>query len=72
MAAFALDSAQPDTILARIQRHIESYNALPSIPYELSFSTGIVQCDPTSDLTLSDYLTLADQQMYKKKMVRSG
>jgi diguanylate cyclase (GGDEF)-like protein len=66
-AAFAVESAQPDAILARIQQHIESYNAGQSLPYELSFSTGIVQCDPSSDLVLSDYLVLADQQMYEKK-----
>lgn len=66
-AAFALDSSQPGAVLARIQRHIESYNAHQSLPYELSFSTGIVQCDPSSDLTLPDYLALADQQMYEKK-----
>lgn len=66
-AAFALDSAQPDAILARIQRHIKIYNTRQSLPYEISFSTGIVRCDPSSDLTLSDYLELADQQMYKDK-----
>lgn len=66
-AAFAIDSAQPDVILARIQRHIESYNTRQSLPYELAFSTGIVQCDPSSGLTLPDYLVLADQQMYEKK-----
>ena len=71
-AAFALDSAQPDVILARIQRHIESYNTHQSLPYEISFSTGIIQCDPSSDLTLSDYLVLADQKMYEKKKNSPG
>lgn len=33
----------------------------------ISFSTGIVQCDRPSDSTLSDYLALADKQMYEQK-----
>lgn len=66
-AAFTLDTAQPDAILARIQENIKilSKSAAPSYP--ISFSIGIVQCDPASDLSLSDYLSLADRQMYARK-----
>ena len=28
---------------------------------------GIVQCNPSSDLTLADYLALADKWMYEQK-----
>jgi diguanylate cyclase (GGDEF)-like protein len=66
-AAFALDSAQPDAVLARIQRHIDNYNTSQTLPCQIAFSTGIVQCDPSSDMTLSDYLALADRQMYEQK-----
>lgn len=66
-AAFTLDSAQPQAILARIQHNIESWAMPATSPVRVSFSTGIVQCDPASGLTLSDYLALADGQMYAQK-----
>ena len=68
-AAFTLGSTQPQVILARIQENIEALRQ-SSLPYQISFSTGIVQCDPSSDLTLSDYLALADKQMYEQKKGR--
>ena len=66
-AAFTLDTAQPDVILARIQENMKKFSQSAALPYPISFSIGIVQCDPTSDLTLSDYLSLADRQMYAHK-----
>jgi diguanylate cyclase (GGDEF)-like protein len=69
-AAFTLDAAQPQVILARIQENIEAFRLHASLPYQISFSTGIVRCDPSSDLTLSDYLSLADKQMYEQKKER--
>lgn len=69
-AAFTLDAAIPEVILARIQENIESFDQRSSRPYRVSFSTGIVQCDPSSDLALSDYLALADKQMYEQKKER--
>ena len=70
-AVFTLDSAQPEAILARIQSNIESFRQRSSPPYRISLCIGLVQCDPSSDLTLSDYLSLADKQMYKRKKARS-
>ena len=70
-AAFTLDAAQPEAILARIQTKIESFRQRSSPPYRISLCIGIVQCNPSSDLTLSDYLSLADKQMYEQKKVRS-
>jgi diguanylate cyclase (GGDEF)-like protein len=55
-AAFTLGSTQPQVILARIQENIEALRPYSSLPYQISFSTEIVQCDPSSDLTLSDRL----------------
>lgn len=66
-AAFTLDAAQPQVILERIRQNLADFRPHPSSPCRLSFSTGIVQCDPSSDLTLSDYLSLADRQMYAQK-----
>jgi diguanylate cyclase (GGDEF)-like protein len=69
-AAFTLGATQPQVILTRIQENIEGSREHSSLPYQISFSTGIVQCDPSSDLTLSDYLALADKQMYEQKKAR--
>ncbi|MGH8246674.1 MAG: GGDEF domain-containing protein, partial [Gammaproteobacteria bacterium] len=69
-AAFTLGSTQPQVILARIRDNLESLRQRSSLPYRISFSTGIVQCDPSSDLTLSEYLSLADKQMYANKKKR--
>ncbi len=63
---FTLGSTQPQVILARIQENIEALRQ-SSLPYQISFSTGIVQCDPSSDLTLSDYLALADNRCTSKR-----
>jgi diguanylate cyclase (GGDEF)-like protein len=69
-AAFTLGSTQPQVILARIQENIEGLRRHSSSPYQISFSTGIVQCDSSSDLALSDYLALADKRMYEQKKGR--
>lgn len=69
-AAFTLGSTEPQVILARIQENIESLRQRSSPPHQISFSTGIVQCDPASDLSLSEYLALADTQMYDQKRGR--
>ena len=69
-AAFTLGSTEPQVILARIQQQIESLRQRASLPYQISFSTGIVQCDPASDITLSEYLSRADKQMYDQKKGR--
>jgi len=58
---------QSEAILARIQSNIETFCQRSSPPYRISLCIGIVQCDPSSDLTLSDYLSLADKQMYERK-----
>jgi diguanylate cyclase (GGDEF)-like protein len=70
-AAFTLDAGQPKVMLARIQSNIESFRRRSSLPYRISFCIGIVQCNPSSELTLSDYLSLADQRMYEQKKARS-
>jgi len=71
-AAFTLDSAQPQAIVARIEHNLESSAVLSDLPCRLSLSTGIVLCDPASELSLSDYLALADRQMYEQKKTKYG
>lgn len=69
-AAFSLDAAEPEIILARIEANVESVRRHTSRPYVVSFSTGVVSCDPASGMDLSDYLGLADQAMYGQKRGR--
>lgn len=70
-AAFTLDSAEPAAILSRIHENVESFHRHSPRPYRISFSIGIVHCDPASDLSLSDYLAMADKEMYVQKKRRS-
>jgi diguanylate cyclase (GGDEF)-like protein len=69
-AALTLGSSEPQVILARIEENIEGLRPRSSSPYRISFSAGIVQCHPSSDLTLSEYLSMADKQMYANKKKR--
>lgn len=71
-AAFTLDAAEPGVILARIRDNIEAFHRHSTRPYRVSFSTGVVRCDPASDMGLADYLGQADQQMYANKRGRAS
>jgi len=68
--AYTLDDEQPDVILARLRANLRAFNLMQERPYEVSMSAGIVQCDPGGEQTLSDYLLLADEQMYAQKRSR--
>jgi len=68
--AFTLDDEQPDAVLERIRRNLQAFNLMEERPYKVSLNTGIVQCDPAGELGLSDYLAVADQQMYERKRRR--
>jgi diguanylate cyclase (GGDEF)-like protein len=69
-AVYTLDAEQPEVLLDRIRLNIESFRHSEARPYEISFSIGVVKCDPSSDLLLPDYLLLADEQMYEHKKAR--
>jgi diguanylate cyclase (GGDEF)-like protein len=68
--AFTLDDEQPDAVLERIARNLEAFNLMEERPYQVSLSTGIVQCDPAEDLSLSDYLGMAYQKISEHKRRR--
>nr|NMF98161.1 diguanylate cyclase [Aromatoleum toluolicum] len=69
-AVFTIDASQPDVLLARMHKSLADHTLRPDCPYRISFSTGIVQCDPSSELSLSDHLQRADQLMYAEKRKR--
>jgi diguanylate cyclase (GGDEF)-like protein len=68
--AFTLDDEQPDAVLERIARNLEAFNLMEERPYQVSLSTGIVQCDPAGDLSLSDYLGMAYLKISEHKRRR--
>jgi diguanylate cyclase (GGDEF)-like protein len=68
--AYTLDDEQPGVILERLQAELDAFKLMEERPYVLSLSAGVVQCDPASDQTLSDYLLLADERMYAHKRSR--
>jgi diguanylate cyclase (GGDEF)-like protein len=69
-AAFTLNDEHPGVVLQRIRSNLQAFNLMEERPYKLSLSTGIVQCDPGGDMSLLDYVTVADQQMYEHKRRR--
>jgi diguanylate cyclase (GGDEF)-like protein len=68
--AYTMDDEHPGVILERIQANLDAFNMMEDRPYVLAMSAGVVQCNPASEQTLSDYLLLADEQMYVHKRRR--
>ncbi|BAL25005.1 diguanylate cyclase [Azoarcus sp. KH32C] len=66
-AVFTIDTAQADVLRTRIQEGRADFVARGDRAYPISFSIGIVQCDPMCDLSLTEYLRQADQLMYEQK-----
>lgn len=65
--AYTLDDEHPEMVLKRVNANIEAFNARSVRPYVVSFSTGVVACDPLGTHNLADYLVIADQKMYEHK-----
>jgi diguanylate cyclase (GGDEF)-like protein len=68
--AYTLDDAQPEVILQRIRANLRAFNLMQERPYTVSLSAGVVQCDPGGGQTLTQYVHLADEQMYAQKRSR--
>jgi diguanylate cyclase (GGDEF)-like protein len=55
-------------ILARLRENLDLYNAGVIKPYRLSFSAGIVYCDPAeTSCSIEALLKKADELMYESK-----
>jgi diguanylate cyclase (GGDEF)-like protein len=68
--AYTLNDEQPGVILERIRNNLRAFNLMRERPYQVGLSAGIVQCDPGGEQVLSDYVLLADQQMFAQKRRR--
>jgi len=60
------------TVLNRLERAIESYNAKNKRDYEISFSVGTAYFDPSSPCTVDELLSQADKSMYEQKRSRQN
>ena len=54
-------------LLSRLHENLRLYKLKNKRKYNLSFSTGIIQCIPGQNCSLSDLLKLADERMYEEK-----
>ena len=66
-AALTFDVSDPEIIVDRIQKKVTAFNLRSSFPYQVSLSIGVVQCNLSSNIGLSDYLSIADERMYTEK-----
>lgn len=57
-------------IIDRARNNIRNFNATMGRPYKISFSIGLVACDPSSCYEIDDLLSIADKIMYKEKMTK--
>ncbi|MCG2578058.1 GGDEF domain-containing protein [Dechloromonas sp. XY25] len=69
-AAFSMDATNTEVIVARlVQKANESYE-LGELTHPVSFSIGVIGCDPASEQPLAEFLSMADQAMYEQKRKR--
>ncbi|ODS56252.1 MAG: hypothetical protein ABS36_07565 [Acidobacteria bacterium SCN 69-37] len=72
-AALAMASGDNDDALlrARLQGALDAVNVKPDRDYPLTFSAGLLTCDPTEDTPLEVLLEHADQLMYREKRLQA-
>ena len=59
-----------DDLLARLQESVDVRNNQPGREFELSLSTGVAQCQPGEEMSLTDLIAMADADMYARKRDR--
>jgi diguanylate cyclase (GGDEF)-like protein len=72
-AALALTSGDDGDALirARLEGALDAVNAKPDRAYPLSFSVGIVTCEPGCTDTLDELIDEADREMYREKRIKA-
>lgn len=58
------------SIQTRLQRNVDVYNAQVQPEHALSFSMGSIRIDSESTISMEEFLTQADEAMYKHKQSR--
>lgn len=54
----------------RIADKIADFNASKKVPYIISLSHGIAECDPSEEKSVDQHLAVADREMYKTKYLK--
>ncbi|MGE0679380.1 MAG: diguanylate cyclase [Candidatus Binatia bacterium] len=73
-AVFAVEATQhsAETLLSRLQHHLNDYNARHSHPFILSLSTGTAVARSTSTASVEELMAAADQALYVQKRARKA
>ena len=61
------DENEVKELVAHMEEGIKKQVRRMSLPFELSASCGYIMTDPTSSLTLAEYIKQADDVMYEHK-----
>lgn len=69
-AILATNGAQFEIMLARIQAGLDQVNRDDTASHKLSFSTGLVLCQPDDQKSILELLADADARMYEQKQER--
>lgn len=59
------DSVQ--SMIARLQKNLDHYNATSRVPYDLALSVGLARFDPASSISLEKLMAKADEALYEHK-----
>jgi len=67
-----VDAAEEDlaSLQTRLQGNVDAYNRQVGREHALSFSFGVIRIDPHSTISMEEFLSLADEAMYKHKLSR--
>lgn len=67
---FALETpgSDADSLLFRLSRNLETYNASSGTPFRILLSIGVSQYSPDDPANIETLLSRADQRMYAQKM----
>lgn len=70
--ALIVDAADSDlaSMQTRLQANVEDYNRQVDRDHALSFSLGVIRIDPHSTISMEEFLSQADEAMYKHKLSR--
>ncbi len=55
-------------MVANMRKALDTEGRKMNLPFDLSISVGNIVTDPESDMTLAEYVKLADHKMYDEKM----
>lgn len=59
-----------ETLVNRIQKKIEEFNAKKDFPFQLSISMGIAHYDPDHPSSVDELMVRADKLMYEQKRIK--